>query len=203
MEHNHAQSQLSGGTKTIDTWAQGNVYSVTDSSGHFVQSSISSIQKPQMLLDATGRIFGREMPQYEDFSPDQFVSVKQLGARGDGTSDDTEILNTILEQWSGCKIIYFDAGTYLITSALNIPAGTQIIGEAWAAIMATGDVFQDMDNPEVAVRVGGFGSSGLMEISNMLFTTRGLAPGAIVMEWNIHDTFGEQGVAGLWDSYIA
>lgn len=29
-----------------------------------------------------------------------------------------------------------------------------------------------------------------------------VAPGAIVVEWNIHDPSGEQGVAGMWDTHF-
>lgn len=28
------------------------------------------------------------------------------------------------------------------------------------------------------------------------------APGAIVVEWNVHDPSGEQGAAGMWDSHF-
>lgn len=34
----------------------------------------------------------------------------------------------------------------------------------------------------------------------MLFATKGPAPGAIVVEWNVNSP--QQGGAGMWDSYI-
>ena len=39
--------------------------------------------------------------------------------------------------------------------------------------MGTGSAFSDINNPQVVVRVGAPGSSGIVEITDMLFTTRG------------------------------
>lgn len=49
-------------------------------------------------------------------------------------------------QWAGCKIIFFDAGVYLVTNTITIPAGTQIVGEAWSTILGTGSAFADYNN---------------------------------------------------------
>ncbi|KAF9259881.1 exo-beta-1,3-glucanase [Marasmius fiardii PR-910] len=193
---------LSGGTTTIDSWGQGNIYSGSNGSPQFVQSNIPAPSKPSILLDGAGRIFGRTRPQYESFAVSQFVSVKDNGAKGDGTTDDTAALQAIFNQFSGCKIIFFDAGTYVVTSTLTIPAGTQIVGEVWSVITGRGSAFQDINNPEVVVRVGEPNSQGIVEISDMLFSTIGPAPGAIVMEWNVQQPSGVNGGAGMWDSHI-
>lgn len=66
--------------------------------------------------------------------------------------------------------------------------------------MGSGDAFSDITNPQVVVQVGEEGSTGIAEISDMLFTTRASAGGAIVMEWNVHDPSGNQGAAGMWDT---
>lgn len=193
---------LNGGTTTINSWAQGNVYTGTSSSGKFIQSSIPSIPKASNLLDSAGHIFGKTHPQYKDYSVNQIVSVKAQGAKGDGQTDDTAALKNIFATYAGCKIIFFDAGTYLVTSTLTIPAGTQIVGEAWSVIMGSGSAFQDQNNPQVVVRAGDANSQGVLEISDIIFTTRGPAAGAIVLEWNVHDPSGQQGAAGMWDSHI-
>lgn len=36
--------------------------------------------------------------RYEDFSVDQFVSVKSNGAKGDGVTDDTKALQAVLDK---------------------------------------------------------------------------------------------------------
>lgn len=142
---------LAGGDTTIHSWGQGNVYSGTSSKAKFTQGTIPSVAKPNSLIDGAGKIFQKSHPQYEDYSVHQFVSVKDQGAKGDGKTDDTKALNKIMEkvnvlalasdtvltihlQYSGCKIIYFDAGTYIVTDTLKIPAGTRVVGEAWSVI---------------------------------------------------------------------
>ncbi len=105
-------------------------------------------------------------------------------------------------QFAGCKIIYFDQGTYLVSSTITIPAGTQVVGEVWSVIMGAGPNFENVNNPQPVVRMGTSGSTGTMEITDMIFTTQGPAAGAIVVEWNVHDPSGKQGVAGMWDSHI-
>lgn len=119
---------LPGGTTTIESWGQGNVYNGSSSSFQFMKANIPAPTKDKSLLDSTGKIFGRARPQYEDYAVDQFVSVKSQGAKGDGKTDDTAALQAVfdkvrallnptshvahsmLPQFSGCKIIFLDAG---------------------------------------------------------------------------------------------
>ncbi|PSR72174.1 hypothetical protein PHLCEN_2v11966 [Hermanssonia centrifuga] len=193
---------LAGGSMTIDSWAQGNVFKGTNSAGTFTQGNIASIPKAPAVLDSAGRIFGKSHPQYADYSPSDFVSVRSHGAKGDGHTDDTAALQAIFAQYAGCKIIFFDAGTYIVSNTINIPAGTQVVGEVWSVIMGTGSTFTDYNNPRVVVQVGAPGSSGVTEITDMIFTTKGPAAGAIIVEWNVHDPAGQQGAAGAWDTHL-
>ncbi|KIY68777.1 glycoside hydrolase family 55 protein [Cylindrobasidium torrendii FP15055 ss-10] len=193
---------LEGGSITIDSWGQGNVYKGTDSAGTFTQGEIVSAKKPESLLDSNGHIFGKMHPQYESYSVDQIVSVKAEGAVGDGKTDDTKALQDIFDKHSGCSILFFDAGTYVVSDTVTIPAGTQMIGEAWTVLAGKGEAFQDMENPKVVFKVGESGDKGVTEISNIIFQTIGPAAGAIVVEWNVAEPDGVQGGAGMWDSYI-
>ena len=56
---------LEGGSRTIDIWGQGNIYSGNkpNSTGNFVQGDITKPSRPNVLLDNEGRIFGRAHPQ--------------------------------------------------------------------------------------------------------------------------------------------
>jgi len=190
---------LAGGTTTIESWGQGNVYSGTSSSYSFTQGNIAAPNKAGSLL-AGGKIFGRTHPQYEDYAVSQFVSVKTLGAKGDGSTDDTATLQSILNQYSGCNIIFFDAGTYIITSTLQVPAGTQMVGEAWTVLMGKGSAFSDQSNPTPVIQFGAPGSSGILEVTDFMFSTQGPTPGAIVVEWNVNSP--TQGGAGMWDTHF-
>ncbi|KAG5350518.1 hypothetical protein C0989_010720, partial [Termitomyces sp. Mn162] len=193
---------LAGGTKTIKSWGQGNVFKGTSSGAKFVQGDIGNPSKPSSLLDGSGKIFGRMHPQYASYAVSEFVSVRDHGAKGDGRTDDTAALKAIFSKYAGCKIIFFDAGTYIVTSTLTIPAGTRVVGEAWSVIAGSGKMFQDVSNPQVVVRVGEPGSQGILEITDMIFSTVGPTPGAIVVEWNVKQPAGFQGGAGAWDTHI-
>jgi hypothetical protein len=147
------------------------------------------------------KFFHRTRPSYADPGNSQIFDVKALGAKGDGSSDDTAILNHILDVAANVSgIVYFPHGIYIIKDTLDVPVGSRIIGQAWPQIMATGTKFQDMANPRAAVRVGAVGSVGVMEIQCMMFTVRGPTSGAVLVEWNVHES--TQGSAGLWDSHI-
>jgi hypothetical protein len=93
---------LAGGTTTIQSWGQGNVFSGTDGSGRFVQSNIVNANKPSVLLDESGNVFGKGHPQYGAYAVSQFVSVKDNGAKGDGRTDDTAALKAVFDKVSVC-----------------------------------------------------------------------------------------------------
>ncbi|KAJ7470268.1 glycoside hydrolase family 55 protein [Mycena latifolia] len=192
---------LAGGSQVIiDSWVQGNVFTGTNSKGVFKQDNVPAPPKPLVLLDAAGKIFGKPHPQYADYHVSHFVSVRDEGATGDGQTDDADAINAIFRKYADSKIIFFDAGTYIVRSTITIPAGSRIVGEAWSVISGDGSAFQDQNNPQVVVRVGEPGSQGIVEITDMIFSTVGPAPGAIVVEWNIKES--TQGSAGAWDTHI-
>jgi len=51
-------------------------------------------------------------------------------------------------------------------------------------------------------QAGTAGSQGVFEVTDMIFSTAGPAPGAIMVEWNVHDPSGQQGAAGMWDTHL-
>ncbi|KJA18280.1 glycoside hydrolase family 55 protein [Hypholoma sublateritium FD-334 SS-4] len=193
---------LAGGTTTIASWGQGNVFKGTSGTRAFTQGNIPAPSKAGGILDGNGRIVGRTHPQYAAYAASQFVSVRDHGAVGDGVTDDTAAITNILNTYSGCKIIFFDAGIYVVSSTITIPAGTQMVGEAWTVLAAKGAAFQNQNSPSAVFKVGATGSQGILEITDILFTTIGPAAGAILLEWNVHDPAGTQAAAGMWDSHI-
>lgn len=89
---------LNGGTTTIASWGQGNVYHGTSGTGTFTQGNIPAPSKASNLLDSNGRIVGKTHPQYAAYSVSQFVSVRDNGAVGDGVTDDTAAIVNILNK---------------------------------------------------------------------------------------------------------
>ncbi|KAJ7787191.1 hypothetical protein B0H14DRAFT_287864 [Mycena olivaceomarginata] len=53
---------LAGGTTTITSWGQGNIYTGSNRTGTFTQGYIAAANKPSVLLDSAGNIFGRTPP---------------------------------------------------------------------------------------------------------------------------------------------
>lgn len=97
-----------------------------------------------------------------------------------------------------------DAGFYVVSSTLTIPAGTRLVGEAWSVIAGKGAAFQNQLKPQVVVRVGEVWapSQQVTEITDVVFTTVGPTAGAIVVEWNVREPYGVQAGAGMWDTHI-
>ena len=91
-------------------------------------------------------------------------------------------------------------GIYVVLDTLHIPVGTRLLGEAQPVILGAGERFRDEHHPRPVVRVGHPGDSGELVICDMLFSTRGPAGGAVVMEWNVHESY--QGSVAMFDSHI-
>lgn len=113
-----------------------------------------------------------ETPFRAYFGNQQFTT-SHLGARSDGRTDDTAVLNGVLEGAANTSsVVYFPYGVCLVTATLRVPTGSRIIGQAWPQILAAGPQFGDER-----------------------------APGAVVVEWNTREFM--KGSAGLWGESIS
>lgn len=187
------------GSKKVGFFVQGRTYGATGSGGKAVQTPQNAIEKPSALIDSkTGRVFTRSKPQYENVPASSFVSVKANGAKGDGVTDDTDAIQAVFNKVSKDQIVYFDHGAYLVTKTVKVPKNIKITGEILPVILAGGDKsFKDQSNPQPVFKVGEPGDQGAVEMSDLIFATKGPQPGAIMMEWNLA---GEaQGANALWD----
>jgi pectin methylesterase-like acyl-CoA thioesterase len=61
---------------------------------------------------------------------------------GDGSTDDTAAVQAALNRNVG-RVIFVDAGTYILTETVTIPPGSKLVGEAWSQFAAKGDFFGD------------------------------------------------------------
>lgn len=184
----------------IGHWVVGPVYSAdgtrTFSTG---QVDTGGFQRQGLLLDSKGAYFERAKPQYEGHSVSDFLHVKDFGARGDGTTDDTVAFQRALYASQG-KILFVDAGSYILTNTITVPLGSKIVGETWSQLVASGSYFEDANHPKVLVKVGAEGDEGSIEMQDLLFTNRGPTAGLILVEWNVKAS--QPGSAALWDCHV-
>lgn len=211
-------STILAGGGTVASWAQGHAYSTGEFggssssasaaasatcaasspkvSGTTIQNTLTAPSKAASLL-SNGKIFERSRPQYENVPASSFLSAKANGCKGDGTSDDTAAIQALLDKATKDQIVYFDHGAYVVTSTIKVPKDIRITGEIWPLIMASGSHFASQSSPAPMFQVGQPGDTGAVEMSDLIFTTKGPAPGVILVEWNVAES--SQGAAGMWD----
>ncbi|KAK8029707.1 pectin lyase-like protein [Apiospora rasikravindrae] len=202
------QTLLPGGDQIIvDSWGFGMINNGTDGKTAFVNGADIPVmqRKPSLVGEAypyqVPNMFTRRRPKYHDVDARKVMNVKALGAKGDGVTDDTDALNSIIEGAANTSsIVFFPFGMYMVSDTLRIPVGSRIIGQAWAQIMGYGDKFSDEMQPRPIVEVGRKGDIGIFEMQNMMVTVRGATAGAIAIRWNVHES--SQGSTGLWDTHV-
>ncbi|KAJ7658896.1 pectate lyase superfamily protein-domain-containing protein [Mycena rosella] len=185
------------GGGTVNQFILGNEYSGDSSTGTYNTVANPGPDLPPQLLDASSGnngVFFRTRPQYENYAIDEFASAKSNGVKCDGTSDDTMSLQNFIN-----KVSDLDAGTCLVSSTINIPTGSIVVGEFWTTILGSGAAFNDASNPQPVVRVGKAGDKGGVEISDIVVSTVGGSAGAVCIEWN---PTGDAGTVGMWDVHV-
>jgi glucan 1,3-beta-glucosidase len=184
----------SAGPSIISAWGRGHQYTPTGPTNF--QGPIAANARPAGLVTGT-EFYERSKPQYENVPVSQFVSVRTAGAAGNGVTDDTAAINAVLATAAAAnKIVFFDAGTYVVTGTIYVPAGSRIVGEAYPVILSSGAYFADMANPKPVVQIGKPGELGLVEWSDMIVSTRGAQAGATLIEWNLASAGTP---SGMWD----
>ncbi|KAI4271533.1 MAG: hypothetical protein L6R38_006847 [Xanthoria sp. 2 TBL-2021] len=185
------------GMKSIEGWAQGHSYTPDGPSS--ISGTIPAFSRPQALLDGD-KYYARSKPQYVDQSAEQFTSVRSAGARGDGVTDDYQVLQDLIIRAADTgRIVFIDAGIYKITKTLYIPKESKIVGEAYPVIMSSGSFFANMDSPQPVVQVGQRGEEGCVEWSDTIVATQGAQPGAIAIQWNLVSL---EKPSGMWDVHV-
>ncbi len=200
-----------GGGK-VASWAQGHAYTTgsddsstnttcgtPSASSTVIQGALTAPTKPASLL-SNGKIYERSKPQYETLPSSSFLSAKSSGAKGDGKTDDTAAIQKLLDSAQPNQIVYFDHGDYLITSTIKVPKTIKITGEIWPVILASGPSFSSQSKPTPVFQIGQPGDTGAVELTDLIFSTAGPAPGAIMVEWNVASK--TQGASGMWDVHF-
>jgi glucan 1,3-beta-glucosidase len=187
----------STGSMTIAGWGEGHEYTPTSGPVTF-QGFFTPNSRPSSLLSGSS-YYVRSKPQYNTLPTTSFTSVRSAGATGNGVTDDTKALqNAINSATASGNIVFFDAGTYLVTSTITIPPGAKLVGESYSVIMSSGSFFNNMNSPQPVVQVGTPGQTGQVEWSDMIVSTQGTQAGAILIQWNLATSVPGT-PSGMWD----
>ena len=73
------------------------------------------------------------------------INVKQVGARGDGATDDTALFTSVFAKAPN-KSIYIPKGTYYLSETIFIPSGTTITGDGSSSVILACDGFAKGDD---------------------------------------------------------
>jgi hypothetical protein len=179
----------------IKSWVQGRVWH--DGRGDYQTRDLSNIapDRPKVLAPF-GEIFQKPRPQYK---ASEILNVKDIGINSG--SDITASLNNALKTHRD-KVLFFPFGTYYISDTVYLPPGSRIMGQIWSVFMATGNRFSNMLDPVTMFKVGNPGEKGTAQLVDLLFSARGPAPGAKLIEWNMADPDGQPGACGIWDVHF-
>ncbi|KAH6628876.1 pectate lyase superfamily protein-domain-containing protein [Chaetomium tenue] len=146
----------------------------------------TTLQGPTVAGLQVAPYFERKRNQYADKSAADFVHLKDEGAKGDGSTDDTAAVQNAFNKYGdGSKIIFVDAGTYILKGTVTIPKDAKIVGETWSQFAANGAKFSDASNPVM---------------QDLILTSMGPTPGVVLMEWNVQAK--SAGAAALWDVHV-
>ena len=204
-------SPILAGGSIINAWAAGHGYDVRGKpqavqnvlQPEKTEGQIKIGGRPASLLDDDGKIVTRSKPQYEGHPVSDFITAKSNGCVGDGKTDDTQALQNFLNLASrDGKIAYLEHGAYLVRDTIRVPKKVRIVGEIWPYIMADGSSpnFMDDKKPKAVFQIGQPGDKdGAVEVQDIMFQTKGAAPGAVMIEWNLQSA---KGASAMWDTHV-
>lgn len=76
---------------------------------------------------------------------EDYVSVKDFGAKGDGITDDTVAIMSALSASGQTKSIYFPSGTYILRKHVRIEGGMTIFGDGMHSVI----LYQPVDQEDI------------------------------------------------------
>ncbi|KAJ5344524.1 Pectin lyase fold/virulence factor [Penicillium brevicompactum] len=172
----------STGSSTISAWGQGHKY--TPNGPTNFQGSFTPPTRPSALLaSGSNRYYTKSKPQYAASAVSEFLSIRSSGAKGDGSTDDTNaIQNAVTFAAATNKILFFDQGTYKITGTLFIPLA---LGSSAKRTLSSWQ-------PEAHGRTL---TTQFPLFKSVHQAKLGSTPGAVLIEWNLAATVG----SGMWD----
>lgn len=112
---------------------------------------------------------------------DTWVNIRNLGAHGDGKTDDTEFLRKAI---ASNRTIYFPAGQYLVTDTITLKPETILIGmhpSVTRLLLADGTpAFQGVGSPRPLLEAP---QGGTNIVTGLGLYTNGINPRAVAAKW--------------------
>jgi hypothetical protein len=110
--------------------------------GTTIQHSTFTGQLAELTVDTDKKVLMvHDGVKAGGYPTDYVINAQRYGATGDGVTDDTTNLQAAVTAAAG-KRLSIPAGTYLISSPINVPSNTIISGEAMGTVikLSTGDI---------------------------------------------------------------
>lgn len=170
------------GQQTVASFVRGATFDLSFNK-NFTGGSldVNPPQRPSSMLQ-NGKYTTKQKPTFPDTQAADVVNVRDEGAKGDGSTDDLQALQTAINNNVG-KIIYFPYGVYRITDTLNVPAGSILKGEAWPTIRAAGpSAWKDQSNPKAVVQLGSQNGGNAVQFMDFVVEVGHVYEGAKLIE---------------------
>ena len=112
---------------------------------------------------------------------DSWVNIRSLGAKGDGATDDTEVLRKAI---AGHRAIYFPTGKYVVTDTITLQPDTVLIGlhpsAAQIDLLDGTPAFQGVGAPKPMIEAPKGGANIMIGLG---LYTNGRNPRAVAAKW--------------------
>lgn len=112
---------------------------------------------------------------------DTWVDVRALGAKGDGQTDDTEVLHRAIVEH---RTLYFPSGTYVVSDTLVLRPDTVLIGlhpgTTQIALLDGTAAYQGIGGPKAMVEAPKGGTNIVLGLG---LYTNGINPRAVAIKW--------------------
>lgn len=126
------------------------------------------------------------------------VNVRDFGAKGDGTSDDTEAIQAACDHAGalGFALIVFPHGSYKVTERIALPGNCSVNGFGSRILCSStnGAFMVEGDGLETQVALGTNATSGDTTLTTA--SAHGLSAGDMALLWSQRDSLSE--AAGEW-----
>ena len=112
---------------------------------------------------------------------DTWINIRSLGAKGDGTTDDTEVLKKAIEEH---RTIYLPSGQYRVTDTITLKPDTVLIGlhpSVTRILLADSTpAFQGIGSPKPLLATP---KDGTNIVTGIGLYTNGINPRAVAAKW--------------------